>query len=142
MKITREEAEKFLKEKVFKLEDPDSISFGLGYLGKLEYKSVAGVNIQRGKFVVIEGSLRETTNSEIVGISITYMSGVHRNFRYEECCLLGINKININYSKLSNKEKLKLASIERANFDSSRDFDYNFLVAKISEDEMVAFYIK
>lgn len=137
MKITREEAERFLKEKVFKLEDSDSMSFNICDLRELENKSKMSNNIQGGKLVIIQGALREATHSKIVGIRATYMSGDYFNYRWEQCCYLEINKLNKFGVEKFGAEYAKLRAIELAIHESLD----RFLVIKIDDDKFASFHI-
>lgn len=137
MEITKEEAERFLKEKVFKLEDPDSMTFNICDPRILVYKSKMSVNIQGGKLAIIEGALREATHSNIVGIRATYMSGDYINYRWEQCCYLEIDKINrFNLEKFG-CEYAKLYAIELA----IRESLDGFLVIKLDDEKFTAFYL-
>lgn len=137
MKIFREEAEKFLKENVFKLENSNSISFNICELRNLKNENKLSVNIQSGKLAVIEGSLREATHSDVVGLRLTYMSGTYFNYRWEQCCYLEIDKIDKFCVEKFSAEYAKLRSIELA---TCKSID-RFLVMKIDDEKFVAFYL-
>lgn len=138
MLITKEEAIKFLNEKVFKMDEEDKIIFDTLDPKILEDKYNLAVNILGGKLVVLEPALRKETNSEVIGIRAVYMTGKWFNYNYNQCCLLEIKDVK-EFGKNLEPSYFKYLALEFSVKESNKP--YRFLVVKLGDGNITGFFL-